>query len=118
MGYERIAGLRVPYQRSDGTFAANRSRKVAIDAEELRAMLLDDEARLDLFPGQETTLRSKPTTKALRIGIGPGVAIFAIDPAADGRTTVSVSHEGLADLEATEEWRFYWAEWLEALDVG
>jgi hypothetical protein len=30
---------------------------------------------------------------------------------------VSVAHEKLTDLDAVEEWRFYWAEWLAALDA-
>ena len=38
----------------------------------IREMLLDDDDRADLFPGLETELRSRPNSKVLRIGIGPG----------------------------------------------
>jgi len=41
VGYERIVGLRLPYQRADGTFTAGKSMTVAVDAARLRAMLLD-----------------------------------------------------------------------------
>ena len=117
VGYERITGRRVPYQRADGSFAANRSRTVTADADELRAMLLDDEARADLFGGQETTLRSKPTTKALRFGFDPGMAIVTLEPQRNGRVKIAISHEQLADLETTEEWRHWWGEWLDAIDA-
>lgn len=116
VGYERIAGIRVPYQRSDGTFAANRSRTITVDVQELRALLLDPEARVDLFPGYDTTLRSKPATKALRIGIGPGVAIFDLQALSGGRGKVAVSHEQLRSVEEVEQWRHWWAEWLDAID--
>ncbi|HEU5113193.1 MAG TPA: hypothetical protein VFU96_07720, partial [Acidimicrobiia bacterium] len=54
VGYERITGLRLPHQQPDGTFTAGKSRTVAADAALIREMLLDDEARADLFPGLET----------------------------------------------------------------
>lgn len=114
-GWERITGRRLPNQMTDGTFTANRSRTVPIDADELRAALLDDDARGDLFPGHDTRLRSQPTSKSLRVTIGPGSALFSLEPKPDGRTTVYVSHERLPDLDALEEWKFFWSDWLAAL---
>jgi hypothetical protein len=116
VGWERITGRRLPNQRTDGTFNANRTRTVTVDRDALRALLLDDEGRDDLFPGLEVTLRSKPTAKALRFGVGPGVAIIALDPLADGRTTISVAHEKLPAAEDVEVWKAYWGDWLEAVD--
>lgn len=116
VGYERIVGIRVPYQRSDGTFAANRSRTVAIEPDALRALLLDEHGRATLFPDLETALRSKPGSTSIRIGLDPGVVLIDLAPASDGRTKVAVSHEQLPDLEATLEWRHWWAEWLDAID--
>lgn len=118
VSYERITGLRLPNQRADGTFAADKTKTISFDAERLRAMLLDDEDRADLFGGEETELRSKPTSKSLRIRIGPGVALFAIEAKADGRTKVTVSHERLPEVADVSEWKFYWSEWLTALDEG
>ncbi len=114
VGYERITGLRLPYQQADGTFAVSKTKKVPLDANVLRKMLVDDSYRAELFPGQPTKLRSKPTTKALRIGIGPGVAVFGISDTGDGRANVSVQHQRLPTAESVDEWRFYWTEWLEA----
>ncbi len=118
VSYERITGLRLPYQRADGTFACAKSQTVAVDADVLRKMLLSDEHRADLFPDRPTELRSKPTTKALRIGIGPdkAVALFGLDDLSDGRTRVSIQHEKLPTYESVEVWKFYWSDWLNAID--
>lgn len=116
VGYERITGLRLLYQRPDGTFNAGKSRTVTADAEMLRAMLYDDADRADLFPGMETELRSAPTTKVPRIAIGPGVAQIALEPRPDGRVKVTISHERLPGPEYVDQWKAYWTEWLEALD--
>ena len=116
VGYERIAGLRLPYQRPDGTFSAGKSRTLKIDVGELRRRLLDDDARSQLFPGQGTTMRSKPASKVLRIGIGPGVAQISFDPQPDGKVMVSVIHERLPSADDVDTWKAYWSDWLENLD--
>ena len=117
VGYERISGIRLPHQRPDGTFTAGKSRTVRVDADTLRAALLDDADRADLFPGLETELRSKPTSKTLRVAVGPGVAQIAVEPRPDGRVTISVAHERLPDAGDVERWKAYWDEWLTAVDV-
>lgn len=118
VGYERISGLRLPNQMADGTFTANKSRTVAADADKLRELLLDDDHRADLFPGEATELRSKPTSKGIRLGIGPGVALISLTAKADGRTTVTLQHTKLPDADEVERWKFWWSEWLEAIDQG
>ena len=118
VGYERITGARLPYQLPDGTFTANKSRTVTVDAAALREMLLDDQDRADLFPDQATKLRSKPTSKVLRVGIGPGVAQIAIEPKDDGRTKIVIAHEKLPVAEDVVRWKAYWSDWLDAVDEG
>lgn len=118
VGWERITGRRLPHQRPDGTFSAGRTRTVTTDVAALREMLLDDEDRAALFPGHETELRSRPTAKTLRIGIGGGVAQIAIDERPDGRATVSVAHERLPEPGDVDHWKAFWGDWLEALDEG
>ena len=115
-GYERITGLRLPYERPDGTFTAGKSQTITVDGDRLRDLLLDADSRTDLFPGHHTELRSKPTSKTIRIAIGPGVVQVGIGPASNGRAKVTVSHEKLPSYDLVEEWKFYWAEWLEAID--
>lgn len=115
VGYERITGIRLPHQMADGTFTASKTRTIEVDGDALREMLYDSDAREDLFPGFATEMRSKPTAKVPRIGIGPGIAQISIEPKADGRTTLTVAHEKLPTPEDVEQWRAYWTEWLEAL---
>ena len=78
VGYERISGLRLPHQMTDGTFTANKSATVRIDGSTLRSMLLDPDDRTALFAGMDTTLRSRSSAKTVRLGVGNGVAIIAI----------------------------------------
>jgi hypothetical protein len=116
VGYERITGLRLPYQQPDGTFSAGKSRTVTADPGMLRAMLLDDGDRVDLFPGIDTQLRSRPTAKTLRVRIGPGTAQISIETLDDGRAKVAIAHEKLPSPASVEEWKAYWSDWLEAID--
>jgi hypothetical protein len=118
VGWERITGRRLRHQQPDGTFTAAKSRTMAIDAEVLRGMLLDDTDRADLFPGLVTELRSKPTSKSIRVAIDPGAALFALHPLPDGRTRVTVSHERLPTAADVERWKNYWSDWLDAIEQG
>jgi hypothetical protein len=84
-------------------------------------MIVDDDERVELFPGLETNLRSKPTSKALRIGVAIdgepiGSALFSFTPKPDGRTMINVSHDALPDTAAVERWKQYWGDWLAAID--
>jgi len=116
VGYERITGLRLPYQMSDGTFTANKSKTITVDAETIRDMLIQPSEHADLFPGHKTELRSQPGTKSIRIAIGGGTALFGVAAKDNGRCTVSIAHEKLTNVDDVEWWRFYWEEWLTALD--
>jgi hypothetical protein len=118
VGWERITGRRLPYQRPDGTFTAGKSRTVRVEAADLRAMLLDETDRADLFPGQQTALRSRPTSRDVRLAIGPGTALFTVATQPDGRTKVTVNHERLPEYDDVQEWKLYWDNWLEALAEG
>jgi hypothetical protein len=116
VGWERITGRRRPYQVADGTFTANRSATITTDPEALREMLLDEDGRAALFPGVEPQLRSRPTSKNLRIGLTDGVAEIAIAPRGDGRVTITVSHAKLSSSRDVEHWKSYWGDWFRALD--
>jgi hypothetical protein len=116
VGYERISGMRLPYQQPDGTFSASKSRTLTADAALLRELVLVDADRVELFPGIETDLKSRPTAKTLRVGIGPGTAQIAIEALDDGRAKVSIAHDKLPSPDSVDEWKAYWADWLEAID--
>lgn len=116
IGFERITGLRLPYQRPDGTFTAGSSRTVRVDATLLRSMLLDDDGRADLFPTIATELRSRPTSKAIRVAMTSGVAQIALTPVSEGRVKVSIQHNQLPRFDDVEHWKGWWSAWLDALE--
>ena len=116
VGYERITGLRLPHQMADGSFTANKSKTIAVDIDELRSLLLDEDAREHLFPDVMVTLKSKPSAKAIRLAIGPGTATIGLDDRGVGRAKITIQHERLATLDDVQEWKFYWSDWLDAIE--
>jgi len=119
VGYERITGLRVPGQRPDGTFSVSRTRLTDLDPELVRALLDDEAARADLVPGLTLTPRSRPGVRSPRFGVSDddgahGVAMFSLDPAGS-RLRLTATHERIATAAEAEQWKGYWADWLEAL---
>ena len=116
VGFERITGLRLAHQYPDGSFRASKSKTVNAALNDVRSALIDDKRRAELFGGTATNLRSKPTSKALRFDVGSGVAIINFTPKPDGRTTLSVGHEGLEDPDAVQRWKAFWARWLDNVD--
>ncbi|MGL5827842.1 MAG: hypothetical protein ACRCYU_24005 [Nocardioides sp.] len=114
VGWERITGRRVPGQMHDGTFGVSRSKVISRGLASLRALLLNDADREELL-GMPSTLRSKPTSKALRFRLDQGDAVFSFVDRPDGKTGVTVSHEKLPDTAAIAVWREYWADWLSAM---
>jgi len=63
-------------------------------------------------------LLSGTTAKAIRISVGPGVVQFRITDGGEGRTKVSIQHSKLPSFDDVAEWKFYWGEWLDALNGG
>lgn len=116
VGWERITGRRLPSQMADGTFTANKSATITTDHDALRQMLLDAVGRADLFPGLETELRSRPTSKNIRIGLEQGVAEINLAPKGDGRATITVAHTKLTSPRDMKHWKAFWNDWLAALD--
>ncbi|MFU8839452.1 MAG: hypothetical protein ACNA8R_01865 [Nitriliruptoraceae bacterium] len=118
VGWERISGRRLPNQLADGTFTAGRSATVTVDAEALRARLLDDEQRAVLFSGRPTTLRSRPTSKNVRLALDEGVVEIAMAPKTGGRVTIAVQHQKLPSPDAVTRWEAFWGAWLAAAVIG
>jgi hypothetical protein len=116
VGWERITGRRLPHQMADGTFTANRSATISVDADALAATLRDPDGLAVLLPTEEPVLRSRPTSKTARIGLRDGVAEIHLAPRDDGRVTVTVSHTKLGAPEEVLHWKAFWGDWLAALD--
>jgi hypothetical protein len=118
VGWERITGRRLAHQVADGTFTANRSATITADETAVREMLLDEAGREALFPGLGPTLRSRPTSKNLRIGLTRGVAEISLAPKGDGRVTVTVAHTKLGSPDEVEHWKSFWGDWIGALEAS
>lgn len=116
VGWERITGRRLPYQMADGTFTANKSATITTDHDGLRELLLDEAGRADLFPGLDPQLRSRPSSKNVRIGLEQGVAEINLVSKTDGKVKVTVAHAKLESPDDVEQWKAFWSGWLEALD--
>lgn len=121
VGYERITGKRLPGQMPDGTFTISRSRTIAATPDALKALIEDDESRAALLPDVVATRTSKAGVKSPRYaltdakdGAALGSVLFSFDPAPQG-TRLTVSHEKIAAMTATEPWKEFWADWLTAL---
>ncbi|MBW3664998.1 MAG: DUF4287 domain-containing protein [Actinobacteria bacterium] len=118
LGWERITGRRLRHQMVDGTFTANRSATITVEVDSLRELLLDADGRELLFPGIDVELRSRPTSKNVRLGLGDGIVQIAIVPRDDDRATVHVAHEKLPTADEVTLWKEFWGDWLAALDGG
>ncbi len=118
VGWERITGRRLPGQAADGTFTANRSATITTDASVLGGLLRDEAARQWLFPGLAPQLRSRPSSKNVRIALTTGVVEIAIAARDGGRATVTVQHGKLPSPAEVTRWKAYWGDWLAALDDG
>ena len=116
VGYERIRGLRLPYQNHDGTFTANRSKTITVDAASLRTVLIDDIERNVLFPAFDAGLRSRPSSKNVRLSIGDTTVEIALEPAAGGRTKITVAHSRLVNADDVTIWKQFWTDWIDSLD--
>lgn len=114
VGFERITGRRAPGQGSDGLFEVSTSRTVAADAQALRERLLDESGRTSLL-GLDSTLRSNPEAKGIRLGLDEGVLLITLAEAGAGRSKVTVTHGKLPDDQAAQRWRSHWASWLKGL---
>lgn len=120
VGYERLVGLRLPGQMPDGTFTVQKNKTLDGTRDVVRGWLLSDAARVGLFPGLSTTLRSKEGAKQLRLGVSApdagdlGILGITVDEA-KGRLKVNVTHDKLPSAAAGAAWKEAWGAWLDAL---
>ncbi len=116
-----LSRLSAVWSEAESLPRAGKTRTVSVDLAALRLLIVDDADRLALFPGLETSLRSKPESKALRVGVAIdgrqiGSVLFSFTAKANGRVMVNVSHDGLPDSAAVARWKQYWTDWLAAID--
>jgi hypothetical protein len=116
VGWERLTGRRLPHQMADGTFTANRSATITADPLVLGGLLRDEDAHALLFPGLAPQLRSRVTSKSVRIALVSGVAELSLATKDDRRVTLTIAHAKLPGPADVAHWRSFWGEWLATLD--
>lgn len=123
VGYERITGKRLPGQMPDGTFTLARSRTLAVTPDALRTLVEDGHSRAALLPDVDATRTSKPGVKAPRYTLTDraddtalGVVQFSFAAATAPKARLTVTHEQLPSVEATDVWKDFWTQWLDVLE--
>ena len=116
VSYERARGMRAVGEHADG-FAITASRTVAVPVEVLYESVADPERRRDWLPVGELRERTALPHRSLRYDWDDGatrVNVF-FDKQGDAKSTVTVSHERLADSGEAERMKAYWRERVAAL---
>ncbi|MGW9022290.1 hypothetical protein ACWGOE_12480 [Leucobacter chromiiresistens] len=118
IAYEQHAGMRVPGQSSAGTFRVSASRTLATDRDAaIEAWGAAHGSRTEHLGHTVSATRTSRTEKRSfrRFDLeGAGRVEVSATPKGD-KTTLAVSHDGLADGERIEEWRAHWKALLAAL---
>jgi hypothetical protein len=120
VSYQRTRGLRLKHQQADG-FTVSVSRTVAVpiatayeaftDAGRRRAWLIDGAARL------RSSRRDHPVAWTARLDwdAGPSRLLVTFEDKGPAKTTVTVSHERLADPDEAEAAKLAWRSRLTSL---
>jgi uncharacterized protein YndB with AHSA1/START domain len=118
VGYERARGLRARHQTTRG-FEVSVSKTIAAPRDEVWTAFLEPRRRGRWLDAGDlgSRRRAGPVGRSATFDVpsdGTRVAV-AIDPRADGRSTVTITHEGLAGAKAVETQRAAWKERLARL---
>ncbi len=117
VAYENSRGLRARHEMADG-YQISRSRTISAPAERLYDAWLNDEARRRWLPEADFSLRKATAPKTIRLTWADGshvvVELIAKGPE---KTTVRIQHDKLADADAAERMKAYWAAALENLEA-
>jgi hypothetical protein len=116
ISYERARGGRAVGQREDG-FAISVTRTIAAPVDRLFDAFADDALRNRWLP--DATLRertaTRPRSARFDYGDGPSRVHVTFNAKDDGRSTVTVGHERLADAGEADRLKAYWRDRLGAL---
>jgi hypothetical protein len=115
VGYERIRGLREKGQRRGGAYEANKSRTFAVPVEKLFAAFTNARTR-KRWLNASMKVRTVHENKTIRASFEDGtLAQFYFTDKANGKSTVAVQHQKLADKDTATATKQLWTERLEAL---
>jgi len=116
ISYERARGGRAVGERENG-FAISVTRTMAAPPERLFDAFADDGLRGRWLPGATLRQRTatRPRSARFDYGDGPSRVHVTVDAKGDGRSTVTVGHERLADAGEADRLKAYWRDRLDEL---
>jgi uncharacterized protein YndB with AHSA1/START domain len=114
--YEQARGLRAKHETPSG-YQISRSKTLAVPAGKAFAAWKDRRTRARWLKDADLVIRTSTPDKSLRITWGDGKTSLEVNlyPKGEDRCQVSVQHNKLADAEAAERMKAYWADALDAL---
>jgi len=109
--YERARGLRAVGEHADG-FRVSATKTVAVPVERLYDTFVDPRRRRRWLPDGELRRRTATKPRSARFDWGDGRTRVHVTFAAKspGKSTVSLSHERLADADEAERMKTFWRQ--------
>ncbi len=117
VAYEQARGMRQPGQRASGHFAVSVSRTIAVPVQQLFEAFVDEALRDQWLPDAPFSIRTATAPKSIRANWKGGderVNVGFTDKG-DGKSTVGLEHERLADADAAAAANAFWRERLAVL---
>jgi hypothetical protein len=116
VSYERARTGRAIHERPDG-FSITASKTVAVPVDRLYDAFLDRSLRDRWLPDGDLRERTATKPKSARFDWGDGATRVNVgfEAKGDGKSTVAVAHERLADGEEAERMKGFWRDRVAAL---
>jgi hypothetical protein len=116
VGYERIKGLRARGQRLDGFYEASKSKTFNVPVKRLFDAWNDASQRKQWLDANGVRVRTSTSPKSMRLGWSDGgiVAVWFMAKGA-GKSTVSLAHTKLSDVETANRMKKFWGVQLDSL---
>jgi hypothetical protein len=116
VGYERIKGLRARGQRMDGSYEAGKSRTFNVPVKALFDAWNDASQRKQWLDASGVRVRTATSPKSLRLGWSDGaIVVVGFLPKGAEKSTVSVTHTKLPDVETATRLKRFWGTQLDSL---
>jgi hypothetical protein len=115
VGYERIRGLRAIGQRRGGAYEANKSRTFAVPVEKLFKGFANARTR-NRWLDAKLKVRTVHENKTIRASFDDGTLVqFYFMEKGNGKSSVAIQHQKLADKITADKTKQWWTERLDAL---
>src|SRR5687767_14183717 len=116
VGYERIKGLRAVGQRRDGSYEAGKSRTYNVPVARLYDAWADGGVRKKWLDAPGVRVRTATPTRSIRLGWPDnGIVAVGFESKGPAKSVVSLAHMKLPDRAASDRFKKYWSERLDAL---